>query len=150
MFWLFEEFGPKFKYVPEPENVVADALSRLDKEQSQSNGDTSYDNAAHCFATLDIDFLNPFRDDDKLHLAEMIFSSTHKENEAVFPVCAQRAIEAQQQDRDLLKWLRGNPGYSDTILEGTYLTTFREAYISVMLYNQVLWTGTTPCQDTQG
>jgi hypothetical protein len=36
--WLIEEFGPEFKYLPEylpgPENVVADALSCLDKAHS--------------------------------------------------------------------------------------------------------------------
>jgi RNase H-like domain found in reverse transcriptase len=29
--WLIEEFGPKYIYLPGPENVVADALSHLDK-----------------------------------------------------------------------------------------------------------------------
>jgi hypothetical protein len=32
--WLIEEFGPKFKYLLGPENVVVDALSRLDKAPS--------------------------------------------------------------------------------------------------------------------
>jgi hypothetical protein len=56
--WLIEEFGPKFRYLPGAENPVADALSRLDTEQSSSI--EGYNNPATCFATLDCDFLNPF------------------------------------------------------------------------------------------
>jgi RNase H-like domain found in reverse transcriptase len=94
--WLIEEFGPKFKYLPGPENVVADALSRLDKDDSQSDYDATYDNPATCFAMLDVDFLNPFREDDELHLAENVFSGTHKE-EIVFPLSAQVIKESQRK-----------------------------------------------------
>ena len=123
--WLIEEFGPKFKYVPGPENVVADALSRLDKDPSPSDNDETYDNPASCFATLDVDFLNPFREDDELHLAENVFSGTHKED-IVFPLSAHIIQEAQRKDQELLKRLRDKPGYSDTVLEGSDLITYRD------------------------
>jgi hypothetical protein len=35
--WLIEEFGPKFQYLRGPENVVADALSCLNKAPSPSD-----------------------------------------------------------------------------------------------------------------
>ena len=123
--WLIEEFGPKFKYVPGPENVVADALSRLDKDPSELDNSDTYDNPATCFAMLDVDFLNPFREDDELHLAENVFSGTHQEKEIVFPLSAQIIREAQRKDQELLKRLRDKPGYADTVLEGSDLITYR-------------------------
>jgi hypothetical protein len=30
--WLIKEFGPKFQYLPGPENVVADALAKLSQK----------------------------------------------------------------------------------------------------------------------
>ena len=124
--WLIEEFGPKFKYLPGSENVVADALSRLDKEQGSPEEENDDTNPAHCFAMLDIDFLNPFREDDELHLAENVFSGTPKESEIVFPLSAQTIRESQRKDQELLKRLRDKPGYSDTVLEGTDLITYRD------------------------
>jgi hypothetical protein len=35
--WIIEEFGPKFQYLPGPEDVVADALSLFDKAPSPSD-----------------------------------------------------------------------------------------------------------------
>ena len=122
--WLIEEFGPKFQYLPGAENPVADALSRLDNEQSSPAEE--YNNPATCFATLDCDFLNPFLDDNEEHLAENVFSGTHKEQEIIFPLSAQIIKEAQRKDKDLLKRLRDKPGYSDTVLEGTDLITYKD------------------------
>jgi hypothetical protein len=124
--WLIEEFGPKFKYLPGPENVVADALSRLDKAPSPTEPE-DIDNAhkpANCFATLDVDFLNVFREDDELHLAENVFSGTHKDD-IVFPLSAQEISKHQRKDQELMRKLRDKPGYSDTVLEGTDLITYQ-------------------------
>ena len=114
--WLIEEFGPKFKYLPGQDNPVADALSRLDHE--------SETNPASCFATLEIDFNNPFIETDEEHLAENVFSST-KDSEIIFPLSAQTIQEAQRKDPELLKRLRDKPGYSDTVLEGSDLITYK-------------------------
>jgi hypothetical protein len=120
--WLIEEFGPKFKYLPGPEN----ALSRLDKAPSPTEPE-DIDNAhkpANCFATLDVHFLNVFREDDELHLAENVFSGTHKDD-IVFPLSAQEISKHQRKDQELMRKLRDKPGYSDTVLEGTDLITYQ-------------------------
>jgi hypothetical protein len=126
--WLIEEFGPKFQYLLGPENMVADALSCLDKAPSPSDDkeDTGKTHKpANCFATLDVDFLNPFREYDKLHLAENVFSGAHKDD-IVYPLSAQEISEHQQKDGELMKKLRDKPGYSDTVLEGTDLITHHD------------------------
>ena len=134
--WLIEEFGPKFQYLPGEENPVADALSRLDKEQSSTE---EYNNPATCFATLDVDHMNPFREEDEEHLAENVFSGTHKEKDIVFPLNAQTIKEHQRKDKDLLKRLRDKPGYSDTVLEGSDLITFKDRiYIPQALRSSIV------------
>ena len=101
-----------------------DALSRLDQEQSSSTEE--YNNPATCFATLDCDYFNPFREEDEEHLAENVFSGTEKEQDIIFPLSAQTIHEAQFKDNDLLNKLKHKPGYSDTVLEGTDLITYKD------------------------
>jgi hypothetical protein len=84
--------------------VVADALSCLDKAPSPSDDKEDTDKThkpANCFTTLDEDFLNPFREDDKLHLAENVFSGAHKDD-IVYPLGAQEISKHQQKDRELI------------------------------------------------
>jgi hypothetical protein len=80
---------------------------------------------ANCFATLDVDFLNVFREDDELHLAENVFSGTHKDD-IVFPLSAQVISKHQRKDQELMRKLRDKPGYSNTVHEGTDLITYQD------------------------
>jgi hypothetical protein len=126
--WLIEEFGPKFQYLPGPENVVVDALSCLGKARSPSDDKEDIDKThkpTNCFATLDVDFLNPFGEDDILHLAENVFSGAHTDD-IVYPLSAQEISKHQQKDRELVKKLRDKSGYSDTVLKGTDLITYHD------------------------
>jgi hypothetical protein len=114
--WILGEFGPKFQYLPGPENVVADALSHLDKAPSPSDDkeDTDYTHKpANCFSTLDVDFLNPSREDGALHLAENVFSGAHKDD-IVYPLSAQQISKHQQKDREFMKKIRDN---LDTLIQ---------------------------------
>jgi hypothetical protein len=124
--WLIEEFGPKFQYLPGPENVVADASNCLDKAPSPSDDKEDIDKThkpANCFATLDVDFPNPFGEDDELHLAENVFSGAHKDD-IVYPLSAQGIPKHQRKDRELVKKSRDKPGYYATLLEGTDLIAY--------------------------
>ena len=131
--WLIEEFGPKFEYLPGAENPVADALSRLETQDKTAN-------PANCFATLDSDFNNPFLEEYKEHLAENVLSGTQdKEEEVVFPLSAQTIREKQLKDSDLLNLLKTKTGYSDTVLEGSDLITYKDRiYIPPTLRTQVV------------
>jgi hypothetical protein len=85
-----------------------------------------YTNPSTCFATLDSNFNNPFREEYEEHLAENVFSGNNKEEtEPVFPLSAHTIHEAQRKDRDLLIKLKTKTGYSDTVLEGTDLITYQ-------------------------
>ena len=121
--WLLEEFGPKFQYLKGEDNPVADALSRLDK--SEPNPLDGYENPATCFATLDSNFNNPFRDEYEEHLAENVFSGDDSV-EIKFPLSAPTIKEAQQKDTELLQRLKSKPGYSNTLLEGMDLITYKD------------------------
>jgi hypothetical protein len=74
---------------------------------------------------LDVDFLNIFREDDKLDLADNAFSGNHKDD-IVFPLSAQDISKHPRKDQELMRKLRDNPGYySDTVLNGTDLITYQ-------------------------
>jgi len=129
--WLIEEFSPVFKYLPGVENPVADALSRLEHESSSSEEidvtpTGEYINPAECFVTLDSDFLNVFDEHDEEHLAENVFSGDDKDLDIGYPLSAQTIKEYQRQDQDLLNRLKTKPEYSDTVLEGSDLITYRD------------------------
>jgi hypothetical protein len=121
--------------------VVADALSCLDKAASPSDDKENIDKThkpANCFATLDVDFLNPFREDDKLHLAENVFSGAHKDD-IIYPLSAQEISKHQRKDRELMKKLRDKPGYSDTVLKGMDLITYHDCiYIPHALQEHIV------------
>ena len=71
---------PNVKYAPGPENVVVDALSRLDTEK-----------ISPMLCYIGCRLSTSIREVDNLHLAENIFSSTHKENKIVIPLSAQNS-----------------------------------------------------------
>jgi hypothetical protein len=83
--------------------VVVAALSRLNKAPSPSDDKEDIyktHKPTNCFATLDVDFLNPFREDDKLHLAENVFSSAHKDD-IVYPLSAQEISKHHKKIKSL-------------------------------------------------
>jgi RNase H-like domain found in reverse transcriptase len=143
--WLIEEFGPKFKYLLGPENVVADALSRLDKAPSPSDEeDIDKSNKPANLLCYTGCRLPKYRENDKLHLAENVFSGTCKDD-IVFPLSAQEISKHQRKDQELMRKLRDKPGYSNTVLKGTDLITYQGHNLSLMLYKQAPWNGTIAC-----
>jgi hypothetical protein len=60
-------------------------------------------------------------------LAENVFSGAHKDD-IVYPLSAQEISKHQQKDQELMKKSRDKPGYSDTVLEGTDLTTYHNCF----------------------
>jgi hypothetical protein len=58
---------------------------------------------ANCFTALDVDFLNPFKENDKLHLAENAFSSTHKDD-ILYLLSAQEISKHQRKDMEAHPW----------------------------------------------
>ncbi len=94
---LLEEYGPEFEYIKGENNVVADALSRLDMEASDSN---------------------PTKPEDEImHMADL-YGKTREDEDDVLPVQLKRLMEAQQRDKQLLKELRSNPNYSIKAFRG--------------------------------
>jgi hypothetical protein len=99
---------------------------------------------ANSFATLDVDFQNPFREDDKLHLAENVFSGAHKDD-IVSPLSDQEITKHQRKGLKLMKKLGDKPGHSDTVLKGTDLITYHyRFYIPNALYNTRTHCGMVP------
>ena len=86
---LIEEFGPELVYLQGKKNIVADALSRLEIEESEQPKD---------FEQLLINNVECFANDIKL-------PST------VFPVSFQLILKHQQEDKELVELAKTNSNY---------------------------------------
>jgi hypothetical protein len=83
-------------------------LTKHSPSDDKEDIDKTQKPATNCFATLDVDILNPFREDEELHLAENVFSGAHKDD-IIYPFSAQEISKHQQEDQELMKKLRYMP-----------------------------------------
>ena len=91
---VLEEFGPELIYLPGEVNIVADALSRLSKEEDKS---------------LLKDSLSK---DETIHMAEYFGFSLDDLPKDAFPLTYKIIMEAQQQDKELINKVETRPAYS--------------------------------------
>ena len=88
---ILEEYGVDLQYIKGTANVVADALSRLDRQDA-----------------LDVNFSTPVSD----HTLADLFLNERSDDQLVYPLDLRAIDTAQQQDPLLLKRLKtGVPGY---------------------------------------
>ena len=119
--WVVEEFGPEFRYIEGPRNVVADCLSRLDANHS------SYLNEELIYAE---NFNNEA--DDNIPIAED------------FPVSTQTIAAYQRKDKLLMQHLQRHPEYFSKTINGEQLVLFhKRIYIPKPLRRPIIrWSHT--------
>ena len=92
---ILEEFGPKLKYIKGANNIVADALSRLNIQKYADNNKPTNSYLAEQFA----------------------FDSTDLPKNAL-PISFKTIMVHQQKDKKLLKLVNSSTGYSINSFHG--------------------------------
>jgi hypothetical protein len=120
---LLEEFGPEYRHIAGKDNVVADALSRLDKEEEVSDVETCAQMCA-CYMAGYIRDENWDSEDEEYDYCYVIKNQGKKPYE--FPMSPAALHAAQQADRKLMEAVKSSEStknYLKQTLEGVELYT---------------------------
>jgi len=131
---LLEEFGPEYRHIAGKDNVVADALSRLDMDIDNDNDSDSdripKDGIAQIAATCMCMLVRDESCDipsatDPAFMAECFLNNVAKENElAEFPMDPKVLYKSQRKDKNLMHKMKTTAkGYGTKVLEGQVLIT---------------------------
>jgi len=130
---LLEEFGPEYRHIAGKDNVVADALSRLDMDIDNDEDsptrlpkDGTAQLAASCMCMLlrDESYKLPSTKDPAL-MAACFLNNVAKENElSLFPMDPKVLYKSQRKDKNLMHKMKTSAkGFGTTILERQVLVT---------------------------
>ena len=95
---VLEEYGPELNYIKGENNVVADALSRLDIIQEEDQ--------------------NPEQPPDQLQMAELLGLDKEDLPEDAYPLRYSTIEKYQQKDQELIEKAKKNKDYTITIFHG--------------------------------
>ena len=128
---LLEEFGPEYRHIAGKDNVVADALSRLEMDSDEDSMDRlpkdgTAQVAATCMCMLmrDESYDIPSAMDSAL-MADCFLNNVTKEQElSEFPMDPKVLYQSQSKDKTLMKQVRqAAQGFSTKLVEGQVLVT---------------------------
>lgn len=123
---LLEEFGPEYKHIAGKDNVVADALSRLDMTGDDTDGNVKEDDQQLCAATLCKLII-----DESAHVPEstnctdMAYVLGDEDNDSeIFPLCPTLLSKEQKKDKEIQKsFKQSRDKYALRIIEDAELIT---------------------------
>ena len=146
---LLEEFGPEYVHVAGKDNIVADALSRMDiKDHTEAPQSETAQMAAYCMATL----IRDERDMNSGDIQECCFGSkedateqgglTAQELEG-FPMDPKLLAKAQKRDKQLLKAIeKSRKDFTTKVVEGQELLCYNSKIVvpAILQDRIVAWT----------
>ena len=145
---LLEEFGPEFRHVAGKDNVIADALSRLEADFPPEPEDaTSEANGcflAYCVSHMEAKPTDGSGETQPPDMDELAHSFVlhNEEKETDFPLAPTLIAKHQKRDKTLQRNVllhKGDSKYSTTILEGVeVITENSKVYIPSKLQSRVV------------
>ena len=125
---LLEEYGPEYRHIKGKDNIVADALSRMEAkfnlEQIPSDEDDEVAHACMCAMTLSGIIRDEDLDDEQVY--ETIFANSNDSITEQFPLAPALICREQSRDRRLQEFTRTHESECDKMtLEGKELITFQ-------------------------
>jgi hypothetical protein len=135
---LLEEYGPEYVHIKGKENVVADALSRMDLDDGSENEEKAAIMSCYCLTTFEMDWSKGDLQSGSKEYNEL-FSLADKEFEA-FPMRPALIAREQQKDKTLMKNVGlQEKAYGTRILEGATLHTYEgKIYIPQSLRERIV------------
>lgn len=130
---LLEEFGPEYTHVAGKDNVIADALSRMEANFNKAPEKEDVDDMAQVCACA---LTNLIRDesydipDPKDHIQMAMAFDTSEEDDQRFPLSPPLIAKEQQKDKTLMKSLKQSRSeYGTTVLENVDLITYKNKIV---------------------
>jgi hypothetical protein len=128
---LLEEYGPEYQHIAGKDNVVADALSRLDQEDGSDAPEANGHVMAHLMSTMirDESIFVP-EADDFIGMAECFGKDPKDPFDETFPMKPAVIAKAQRRDKKLQNGVKERPkAYGTITLEDQELITYGDKVV---------------------
>ena len=138
---LLEEFGPEYQHIKGQDNIVADALSRLDAKFDEEIDEKDHGSDARgkqCAMLVSMLIRDKNVDVETSYAKQLV--TTQQLDEERFPLFPPLILREQQKDKELRKRMRKKPSdFSKTTLEETELVTYNDRiYVPNTLQSRVV------------
>jgi hypothetical protein len=145
---LLEEYGPKYVHIVGKNNIVADALSRLERDEDEKLSETEEVlvlSHAMCAVEQNEARIIPETKED---LVKNIMNVDEMESEE-FPMSPEIIAREQKKDTQLKEVMKKSDKFSERLVErSTVITYINKIYIPLSLMNRILWWYHTYLQHT--
>jgi hypothetical protein len=136
---LLEEFGPKYVHIAGKENKVADALSRLEKDEEQElSNDEEGLVLSHAMCAVEANEAYDMPE-SKEELVKHIMNINELETEE-FPMSPEVIAREQQKDKKLMERVKNSDKFKEQQLERSTVITFEgKIFIPEPLRKRIVW-----------
>jgi hypothetical protein len=138
---LIEEYGPKYVHIAEKNNIVADALSRLEKDEdedeklSETEEGLVLSHAMCAVEQIEARVMPETKDD----LVRNIMNVDEMESEE-FPMSPEIIAREQKKDTHLKEVMNNSDKFSERLIERfTVITHDNKIYIKISLIKRIVW-----------